>query len=938
MAHDSDLRTTKQLCPRGQRRRTTIAFRHLAVAMAMAMVSSSLESSAVPSAPGAEPPTSRWQGRWVTGRPDQHALNPGRLAETVEAMGRFEGVYGVLIVHRGELIVERYFREGFREKPHNLKSASKSILSALLGIAIGEGHLGLDQPIADFLPDVRKLKDNRKQAITIRHLLTMTSGLKATSYKQYNTWILSHNWVESTLASPLVAEPGALFQYSTADTHLLSAVLSAATGRSTRDYAEEKLFGPMAIRIRGWQRDPSGIYVGGNNLSLTPRDLAKFGQLYLDGGRWRDRQLIPREWIEDSTRAQGHGFHDVYGSYGYLWYADPVYANAYFAVGFGGQYLHVSPAHDTVIVVTSTLEAKGKEWVEKLIGLLREGLLEAIGPSPQYYARLGRPVSDPALDSFARAIDRAQRKVALLVADPPAGDLQLATTGRTLSRTSLRSGPDGRQPVLAEFDAGTEFEILWESDGWLYVRENEREGWLKADRVAFGGGSWRTVADNLRRRLETFSRSADVYLAAGGVSDRGEVRDDLEERERIPDTYSAPNRQALLRLAEVEALLLRRQNASTDLENRLGDARKALASAKSESKTIRSVLDAERAKTREERSASKLSIAELERSRAELSRQLTSVTGELDQAIQGQSSLVADLDTSHLRVVETESELRAQKTVTAEVEIRLAEAQEREAASEARRRAETAVLEQESAAGAQSRLGLENQLAEVTQRELGALQTLAEVESSKLAGVEDLEDIRAKNSDLLAEARKRLSDFESAKTVHEEELAAVRRERSDLEVEVAKHNATLRKLSIRLALVTEERSDLEMALEALAGEVSRQLTSVKGERDRAEAKWTQLAEEHAALERARVDLEERLEQAETAHANLDAELTQARDEADSTRRAHQVTAANRSELARALLEAGLRNLQQQAALADAEAARAALAAELEAIRSEALEM
>lgn len=226
------------------------------------------------------------------------------------------------------------------ERPRSNQTIRCTLPGPLQGSkGVGEGHLGLNQPIVDFLPRVRDLKDHRKQAITIRHLLTMTSGLKATSYKQYNTWILSHNWVESTLASPLVAEPGALFQYSTADTHLLSAVLAAATGRSTRDYAEEKLFGPMAIRIQGWQRGPSGVYVGGNNLSLTPRDLAKFGQLYLDGGRWGDRQLIPREWIEDSTRAQGQAFHDVYGGYGYLWYADPVYANAFVAVGFGGQYL-----------------------------------------------------------------------------------------------------------------------------------------------------------------------------------------------------------------------------------------------------------------------------------------------------------------------------------------------------------------------------------------------------------------------------------------------------------------------------------------------------------------------------------------------------------------------------------------------------------------------
>jgi len=332
---------------------------------------------------GAEVQRSKWPGKWFSALPWRLGFNPDELDTAVDKIGQMEGIYSLLLVRNGYLVVERYFREGHRTKPHNLKSAAKSVLSALIGIAIDEGLLRLDQPINEFLPQGKDLNDPRKADITVRHLLTMTSGLKPTSYQAYNAWVLKGDWVKTALDQPLVADPGTSFQYSTGNAHILSAVLTAATGMSTQEFAIRKLFDPMNIKVQGWDTDPKGIYQGGNNLSLIPRDMAKIGQLYLDGGKLGDRQLVPKWWVDASTRAGHLSTHEVYGTYGYLWYLRPGGEDAFVAVGYGGQYIYVSPAYNCVVVVTSTLESKGLVWEKQLFKTVHNGIFGNIQTDQQ---------------------------------------------------------------------------------------------------------------------------------------------------------------------------------------------------------------------------------------------------------------------------------------------------------------------------------------------------------------------------------------------------------------------------------------------------------------------------------------------------------------------------------------------------------------------------
>lgn len=323
-----------------------------------------------------------WPGDWELVPADQVGLDGDRLEQAIEDIGALEGVKGVLIARRGRLVAERYFRGSTGRRPHNLKSASKSVLSALAGLAVEQGVLELDQPIADLLPEAAGLDDPRKRTIAVRHLLTMTSGLESTSFGNYGSWVASRNWVRAALAQPLQAEPGTRFSYSTGGTHLLSATLARAAGKSTHDYAREHLFAPLGIRHSAWARDRQGIHVGGNNLSLLPRDMLKFGQLYLNRGRWAGRQLLPWQWVDESTRpglAAPRGRGRIYGGYGYLWWLrGPRERSAYIASGYGGQYVYVSPAEDLVVVVISTEISKGRGWRGELFGIVREGVAGSV--------------------------------------------------------------------------------------------------------------------------------------------------------------------------------------------------------------------------------------------------------------------------------------------------------------------------------------------------------------------------------------------------------------------------------------------------------------------------------------------------------------------------------------------------------------------------------
>jgi CubicO group peptidase (beta-lactamase class C family) len=295
----------------------------------------------------------------MSARPARSPAVLPALADAASAIEALDRIHSLLVSWRGSLVVERYYNGRRATSLANVKSASKTVISALVGIAIERGQIkGVEQPIADFFPSLKAPKaDVRKQQITIEDLLTMRSGLDSTSGRGYGAWVQSRNWVQYALDRPLIAEPGTYMDYSTGSTHLLSAILTKATGTSTWQFAQEALARPLGFSLAQWPRDPQGIYFGGNDMLLTPRQMVALGEMYLNRGSSGGRQIVPAAWVDASwvIRARSRWSDQFYG-YGW-WARELADRDVRYAWGFGGQYIFIVPDLDLVVVTTSSSTA-----------------------------------------------------------------------------------------------------------------------------------------------------------------------------------------------------------------------------------------------------------------------------------------------------------------------------------------------------------------------------------------------------------------------------------------------------------------------------------------------------------------------------------------------------------------------------------------------------
>lgn len=352
-----------------------------------------------------------WQGpASLTGMGSLPALCLG-LAATMaptqghgvqDAVGQLAGIQDVrvVVIQQSGEVVARHASEGTGlDTPVNIKSASKSILGALAGIALREGYVEtLDDPIRDYLPEYfDAVDDARKGHITFRHLLTQSSGLRSTSFANYGAWVTQSDWTRAALEQPLEATPGQRMSYSTGDTHLLAAALQEAVGQDLKRFADEHLFAPLGARVAAWDEAPEGYRFGGNNLAVTPRALLAFGQLYLDGGSAGEREILPEGWVEASLSVH---FRDVGfvlddHDYGLLWWhtrlADtPVW----FAWGHGGQYLFVLPEHDTLALVLRNPEQRDTAGNRAVYEIVENELIPALRDAaaiPPHCAKVDSP-------------------------------------------------------------------------------------------------------------------------------------------------------------------------------------------------------------------------------------------------------------------------------------------------------------------------------------------------------------------------------------------------------------------------------------------------------------------------------------------------------------------------------------------------------------------
>lgn len=261
----------------------------------------------------------------------------------------------VLLIKDGYIIYEKY-NNGFNQLDLQEQwSITKSIISALVGIMINDGGISnVEQSIVDFFEDIPEGNKNEISKIKIRNLLNMTSGFHW-DRNTYEEWLRSSNLVDFILKTDVEFEPGKHFFYDDHNPYMLSAIINKVSGLSAEKYAEKHLFNYLGIENYKWEKDASGINIGGYGTFLTARDMAKIGYLFLNYGVWEDRQIIAPNWIKELSCIQSKGGLPENDAYGYLWWITKVEEyDAYYACGFGGQYIYIIPELDIVFVTTAS--------------------------------------------------------------------------------------------------------------------------------------------------------------------------------------------------------------------------------------------------------------------------------------------------------------------------------------------------------------------------------------------------------------------------------------------------------------------------------------------------------------------------------------------------------------------------------------------------------
>ncbi len=301
---------------------------------------------------------------------------------TVVDVGRgLDQMRGIVVAHRGEVVLAEALRGPALDRAVNVKSVSKTIVASVLGAAIDRGVVpGMDATLGALAPDLIPAgADPRVAGLTLEHLVTMQAGLERTSGANYGSWVSSRNWVANALSRPFVAEPGQGMLYSTGSYHVLGAVLARATGDSLLAMTRDWLGKPLGIGVAPWTRDPQGYYLGGNEMALSPMAMLRFAEMARQGGAWEGQQVLSADWMRAAltprTRSAFSGL-----EYGYGWFlgrSDG--ARIALARGYGGQVICIAPDREVSIVITSdpTMPARSGGYFGDLMDLIGDQVLPA---------------------------------------------------------------------------------------------------------------------------------------------------------------------------------------------------------------------------------------------------------------------------------------------------------------------------------------------------------------------------------------------------------------------------------------------------------------------------------------------------------------------------------------------------------------------------------
>jgi CubicO group peptidase (beta-lactamase class C family) len=454
--------------------------------------------------------------------PEAQGGSSAAVLAFVEAADKIDSMNSFMLLRHGHVVAEGWWAPYDAESPHSLFSLSKSFTSTAVGIAIAEGKLSLDDEVLKFFPDEAPAEPSANlKAMRVSDLLRMSTGQQTEPPRKE-----TQSWVKSFLDHPVPFKPGTHFLYNTSATYMLSAIVQKVTGETLLDYLKPRLFEPLGIEKPTWETSPQGISAGGYGLSIRTEDIAKFGQLYLQKGKWQGKQLVPAAWVEAATARQtANGSNpksDWDQGYGYQFWR--CRHGAYRGDGAFGQYCVVLPEQDAVIAITS-----GVKDMQAVLNLVWDKLLPAL--------------QSASLAADEEASKKLREKLKGLGLRPQDGSASAAkVSGKTYEfpaneakLEALRLETDGKEGValVVRFN-GAEQRIVCGRGAW----QKGRGAWgrLPAQPVA-ASGAW-TEDDTFTARLCFYETP---FLVTARLKFSGdEVRCEVESNVGFGPTKQAP--------------------------------------------------------------------------------------------------------------------------------------------------------------------------------------------------------------------------------------------------------------------------------------------------------------------------------------------------------------------------------------------------------------
>ena len=394
--------------------------------------------------------------------PEEQGVSSAAVLSFVEAADKTDSMNSFMLLRHGHVVAEGWWAPYDAGSPHSLYSLSKSFTSTAVGLAIAEGKLSIDDEVLKFFPDDAPASASANlKAMRISDLLRMNTGHQTEPPRKAD-----EPWVKTFLAHPVPSKPGTHFLYNTSATYMASAIVQKATGQTVLDYLRPRLFEPLGIKDPTWEASPQGISAGGYGLSIRTEDIARFGQLYLQKGKWNGKQLVPGSWVDAATARQtSNGSSpksDWDQGYGYQFWR--CRHGAYRGDGAFGQYCVVLPEQDAVVVITS-----GVKDMQAVLNLVWDKLLPGIKSSPSLQA------DDAAREKLQRTLKglslRPQEGSATPAANVSGKTYVFPANDRKLESITFRQGDgsSGDVTLVARLD-GTEVPIACGRGEWRKAR------------------------------------------------------------------------------------------------------------------------------------------------------------------------------------------------------------------------------------------------------------------------------------------------------------------------------------------------------------------------------------------------------------------------------------------------------------------------------------